>query len=532
MSAHPVPPAPRARAPRRGGNADYFRILADFAPVMIWLAAPDRSCVYFNPRWLEFTGRPLEDELGHGWVQSLHPEDRDAYAAAYAAAFDARAPFELEFRLRRADGEYRWLLGKGVPLTLDGELSGVVGTCLDITDRLLAEREAREARANAESATRARDHFLGIVSHELRSPLNGIVSWAHVLENSLRDPDPGVRRALAGIMTGVAHQVQLIDDLLDMTRAMSGNLRIAKQPVALLPLAAEAVESLRAGALDKGVSIAADLAIGEREVLGDHDRLRQILGNLVSNAIRFTPAGGTIRVSARAQANFARIEVSDDGAGIAPDCLPFVFDPLRAGERGPPGRGREGLGLGLALVQRLVELHGGHVSCESAGENRGAKFRVLLPLLPQGRSAPAAGAVRPAFALPSLAGIEVLLVDPEGESRDSLAALLAQSGARVLPAASAAEAIARLDGAARGDHVIVCDITIPGEDGYAEIERIRAWEREHGTAPRAAIALSAFTQREDRMRALGHGFHMHLAKPVVPAELILGIASIAHGVRV
>ena len=666
MSARPAPLRPAPRAPRRGGNADYFRILADFAPVMIWLAAPDRRCVYFNPRWLEFTGRPVEAELGEGWMQGVHPDDRERCAEAYAGAFEALQPFEIEFRLRRRDGDYRWLLGKGVPLLFEGELSGFVGSCLDITDRLLAEREARRrekdfkrlaenipdviarvdrdlrcryvnpavesalgkkpedligrrateaglapaileklvgamrrafdtraeqrfdfesdasgaqrhfagraipeidaggeveavlliaydetartredrrraeilarersARADAESAALSRDQFLAIVSHELRSPLNGITSWTHVLENSLRDADAGVRRALAGIMTGVEHQVRLIEDLLDMTRALSGNLHLAKEPMALLPVLADTVETLRAAALERSVRIESEFAIGEREIDGDHDRMRQVFVNLLSHAVKCACPQGEVRVTARADGHLGCVEIRHDGAGVAPERLRHVFDPFGENANGT-GRQHGGLGLGLALAQRLVELHGGHVTCESDGVDRGAAFRVFLPLLPPGRAAPVSAPPRTATALPSLAGVGVIVIDELRESRESLAALLLQAGARVLAAASAEEAIGRLDalGAEGADEVIVCDVTLPGDEGCAPLRAVRAWEQARGEIRRPAIALSAFTQREDRLHALAQGFQMHLTKPVAPAELILVIASIAHGVRV
>src|SRR5439155_4192840 len=207
----------------------------------------------------------------------------------------------------------------------------------------------RNARANAESASFARDQFLAIVSHELRSPLNGIKSWTHVLENLLRDAGPPARRALAGIMMGVEHQVRLIDDLLDVTRAMSGNLGLAKQPMPLLPVLADAVESLRAMAAEKGLNIVTDYAIGDREIHGDPDRIRQIFVNLISNAVKFTPAGGCIWVDAHAEGKMACIQVRDNGAGIPPEFLPYLFDAFRQADQGSSSRGHEGLGLGLAL---------------------------------------------------------------------------------------------------------------------------------------------------------------------------------------
>jgi CheY-like chemotaxis protein len=357
-----------------------------------------------------------------------------------------------------------------------------------------------------------------------------------VLENLLRDAQAPVRRALAGIMIGVEHQVRLIEDLLDVTRAMSGTLGLVKHPMAILPVLADAVESLRALAIEKDLRLATDFELGEREMHGDPDRIHQIFVNLIANAVKFTPPGGSIRVSARAEEAMACIEVRDDGVGIPPEFVPYLFDPFRQADQASSKRRQEGLGLGLALVQRLAELHGGHVTCESAGVDLGATFRVFLPLT---RDAPGrvvlSDARRAAVssALPSLDGIRVLLIDDQREARESLTALLVQAGAMVDAAASGAEAIACLDNAAPDarPQVIVCDIAMPDEDGYATLKRIRAWEAAHATARRPAVALTAFTQREDRMRALAEGFQMHLTKPVAPAELSIVIASVARRMR-
>ncbi len=532
---------------RRGDTADNFRLLADFAPVMIWVANPDRECVYFNYPWLQFTGREAEAELGTGWTEGIHADDRARVTSLYEKSFAAREPFEIQFRLRRGDGEYRWLIDKGVPLVADGRLRGFVGSCLDITERVrederLAEVLTRErsARANAESAAHARDQFLAIVSHELRSPLNGIKSWTHVLQNQLRDSEPTIQRAIAGIMIGVEQQVRLIEDLLDVTRAVSGNLGLVKQAMPLLPVLAEAVEGLRATATVKALHVITDFGIGDHEIHGDPDRVRQIFVNLISNAVKFTRPGGSIWISARPEGTMARVEVRDDGAGIPPDFLPYLFDPFRQADQGSSGRGQDGLGLGLALVQRLADLHGGYVTCDSDGVNRGATFRVFLPLRPDtgarvvlGRGQGEEGTTP----LPSLAGTRVLLIDDQREARESLAALLAQTGAVVATAASCHEALAHLAMADAGaePEVIVCDIAMPGEDGYATLKRIRAWEASHpaaGRGRRPAIAVSAFTQREDRLRALSEGFQMHLTKPVAPVELITVISSAARGMSV
>lgn len=536
MSA-PTAAGPRPiRAARRGDTADHFRAMADFAPVMIWLAGPDRKSVYFNRLWLEFTGRSLDEQLGFGWMAAIHPEDRAPVTEAYTAAFQRRGPFEIQYRLRRHDGEYRWLLDKGVPLLSDGALAGFVGSCVDVTERIAAER----ARANAESVVLARDQFLAIVSHELRSPLNGIKSWTHVLQNQLRDADPGIRRALDGIMIGVEHQVRLIEDLLDVTRALSGNLGLAKESMALLPVLADAVESMRALAAENGITISTEYAIDDGEIHGDRDRIRQVFVNLIANAVKFTPQGGAIWLRAETAEGMARIEVRDNGAGIPAEFLPYVFDPFRQADQGASSK-RKGLGLGLALVQRLTELHGGRVTCVSDGPARGASFTVYLPLQGDVHSRVVLDqALRDAdltASLPSLAGVGVLLIDDQREARESVAALLELAGARVHVAASCQEALECLRRGNAGDldEVIVSDIAMPGEDGYATLKRIREWEsKQPGARPRhrPAIALSAFTQREDRLRAFSEGYQMHLTKPVAPAELILVIANVARGMRV
>jgi CheY-like chemotaxis protein len=291
-------------------------------------------------------------------------------------------------------------------------------------------------------------------------------------------------------------------------------------------------------AYEKDQRIVTDYSIADREIHGDPDRIRQIFVNLVTNAVKFTPPGGTIWVSATREGSMARIEVRDNGAGIPPEFLPYLFDPFRQADQGSSSRGQEGLGLGLALVQRLTELHGGRVTCESEGVDRGASFRVYLPLRRDSGSrvvlphAEQDGEV--SSALPSLAGIHVVLIDDQREARESLATLLTQAGAKVNAAASGIEAMAHLENAvADPPQVIVCDIAMPDGDGYATLKRIRAWEASRPPgARRPAIALSAFTQREDRIRALTEGFQMHLTKPVAPAELIIVIASVARGMRV
>ena len=396
-----------------------------------------------------------------------------------------------------------------------------------------AEREAllareQAARGQAEAAARARDQFLAVVSHELRSPLNGISSWAHVAEQQVREPSPAFRRAMAGIRTGVEQQVRLIEDLLDATRILSGQLRLTRRPVALRPILETALESIRPAARAKRVRLSADLRLSSEQVLGDPDRLQQIVWNLLDNAVKFVPHGGTIWLTAAPVDGMAVVRVQDNGKGIPPEFLPLLFDRFRQADASSTRR-HEGLGLGLALVRHIAELHGGTVRGASAGRGRGATFTLRLPLrpAPPARAKPRAGA---ATALPSLSGVHVLLVDDQQEAREALAALLGHAGARVTPAESCAQALARLQRAPAAERpdVLLCDIAMPQDDGYVTLRRIREWEGRHRLAPMGAIALTAFAQREDRIRALSAGFRLHLSKPAAPQDLITAVAASRH----
>ena len=535
------------RADPARGREEHFRTLAENIPDVIVRLDRERRCTYANPAVRHALGVEPDALIGRSPGSTGLPGDIEAAIMAAAdAALSSGTEQAFRFQAPGAGGA-RHYAGRVIP-ERDGEgrIEAALAIAYDVTDReledlqrsALLERE-RSARETAESATLARDQFLAIVSHELRSPLNGIKSWTHVLANQLRDPEPTVRRALAGIMLGVEHQVRLIDDLLDVTRALSGNLGLVKRAMPLLPVLAAAVESLRASALEKGLRVVTEYAIPMDEIHGDADRVRQIFVNLLSNAIKITPRGGSIHVTTGVEDAMARVAIRDDGAGIAPEFLPYLFDPFRQADQGSSRRSQEGIGLGLALVQRLAELHGGYATCQSEGVNRGSTFQVYLPLLreagPRVTLQRSAGD-NPASALPSLSRTRVLLIDDQREARESLAALLAQAGAEVTAAGSCQEALAHLAISDRDElpQVIVCDIAMPGEDGFATLKRIRAWESARGKARPSppAIALSAYTQREDRMRALAAGFQMHLTKPVAPAELISVLSSVARGMQV
>jgi signal transduction histidine kinase len=392
--------------------------------------------------------------------------------------------------------------------------------------RLLVLEQA--ARRNAEEANRMKDEFLATLSHELRTPLNAILGWVQVLRTGKLDAAAGTR-ALETIERNARSQAQLIADLLDVSRIITGKLRLELRPVELARIIDAALESLRPAADAKAIELVVSLASLASPVLGDSDRLQQVIWNLLSNAIKFTPRGGRVEVRlAESQLN-AVIEVRDSGIGIRPDFLPYVFDRFRQAES-TLTRSQGGLGLGLSIVRHLLELHGGTVEVESAGEGMGTTFRVSVPLrgsmadapaLDQRSGTPAQGV----WNLPDLLkDLHVLVLEDDADSRDLLVMALEQCGAEVGAFASVPEALASFDTLV--PDVLISDIGVPFEDGYSFIRKVRSRPPAHGgTVP--AAALTAYARAEDRQQALAAGFQTHLAKPVDPSELIAAVARLA-----
>ncbi|HET9529170.1 MAG TPA: ATP-binding protein [Blastocatellia bacterium] len=395
-------------------------------------------------------------------------------------------------------------------------------------ERLLAaERVAREA---ALAASRAKDEFIATVSHELRTPLNAMLGWATLLSNGNLD-DEMAKRALKTIEKNAMAQAQLIEDLLDVSRIISGKFRIKAQPVEVAPIIEAAVDSVRPAADAKGLKLDVVLDPDAGPVLGDDSRLQQVVWNLLSNAVKFTPRDKRVEVRLARVDSHIEIIVSDTGQGIAPEFLPFVFDRFRQAD-GSSTRAHGGLGLGLAIVRYIIEHHGGSVAVESPGEGRGATFIVRLPRIAlqtkestKGRaySGVSSGASLDFFPSLSLDGVKVLLIDDEIDSLHLLSVVLKQSGAQIKTSSSAEEGFAQIK--EWKPDVIVSDIGMPGEDGYSFMKRVKTWTRESGLwIP--AVALTAYARAEDRMRALASGFQIHLSKPVEPAELIAVIRSL------
>ena len=383
----------------------------------------------------------------------------------------------------------------------------------------MLERE-REARTEAEQAVRTKDDFIAMVSHELRTPLNSLMGWSQVLKMPALDAADRAKAAQA-IERGVRLQTRLVEDLIDVSAIVSGKLRLALEPVEIAPLVEAAVQGLAGAAAVKQVRVAANLDPSPgATLLGDPIRLQQVIANLLSNAIKFSAPGGEVTLSTEWRDDSLQIVVVDNGEGIGSDLLPLVFDRFRQADSSRT-RKYGGLGLGLSIVKHLVELHGGTITVASAGAGQGATFTVLLPAGgPSGEGRAITTRPLPGAPTVDLTGITVLAVDDDADARELTVRLLRETGAVVTTAGSAPEALAMLSKTL--PDVLVSDISMPGTDGYQFIGQVRAC---HGAVP--AIAVSAFSRADDRLRSMESGFDLHLAKPVDPAALAAAIRSLA-----
>ena len=497
--------------------------------------------VVVNRRYRELVGRVPDKRVDGSFADTVHADDRDRAAAALRGLTVDEPDAAVETRYARTDGSLRWV---DVSLSLvreAGEPRSVAIVAFDATGRHAAEEAARagdlergellarerKARREAEAASQARDEFLAVVSHELRTPLNTLRLWAGVLRNGPRDAQT-IARAVDTIDRSAILQARLIEDLLDASRIVSGRLRLAIERLDLRRIITEAIETVRPAAENRAITLttALDAAVGP--VLGDATRLQQVVWNLLSNAVRFTPAGGRIAVGLRPVGQEAELTVTDSGRGMGPGLLPRVFDRFRQGESGTM-RSHGGLGLGLSIARQIVELHGGTIRAASPGEGHGATFTVTVPLvasppLRPGPPPPRVRAEQPDRAQTrQLENVDVLVVDDDAETREVLKVALGFEGARVTTAPSVADAVAAIE--ARWPDVLVSDIGMPGEDGYDLIRRVRRLEAGRGRHI-PAIALTAYAAAEDRRRTLQAGYDRHLAKPVEASAFAPLIASL------
>ena len=506
-------------------NEGRFRAIIDSMPTCVWVGRRDGDIAYCNRVWRDYAG----PEVGMGFFEAVPADELESVREAWNAAVGDGQPLEREQRLRRHDGQYRWHLLRVVP-EMDGRdvIAGWIATATDIDHQkrveeahaalLVREQEAREL---AEVANRTKDEFLATVSHELRTPLNAILGWTRILRTGAAPGTDKLERALETIERNARAQAQLVEDILDVSRIIAGKLRVQVRPTDLCEVVRAAVETVRPAAQAKGLDIELRLP-DSLPFEADPDRLQQVVWNLLSNAIKFTPEG-SVTVELRRASRTVEVVVADTGIGISKEFLPHVFDRFRQADSSMT-RASGGLGLGLAIVRHLVEVHGGNVLAESAGEGAGSQFTVRLPVR-DARAHPSPPPDEPKAATEAipgaLSGLRILVVEDEADARELVVEVLGSYGAEVLTAGSTGSALEAL--AEHEVDVLVSDIGLPGEDGYALVRHVRALP--HGRSL-PALALTAYAGQQDAQRALDAGFDRHLSKPLDAMELVAAIGDI------
>jgi PAS domain S-box-containing protein len=485
-------------------------VIFETAPVGLGLYDSELRFLRLNRRMAEINGLPPEEQLGRRLpdvLPEIGPEVLEAFARVFRTG-ESLENAEAHGRTRASPEERYWQVSYYPVRTGDGPFLSVAAMVHEVTDRRRAEaereallHEAEHARAEAELASRTKDEFLAVLSHELRGPLQGVLGWVSLLRDGRLDAGQQAR-ALRAIERSVRLQTQLVNDLLDVSRIIGGKLTVEPRPLDLSAAVREAIDRLRPSASARGIMLEANVEeCGVTSV--DPERLHEVLGKLLSNAIKFTAAGGTITVRCERDGEDVVIVVEDTGEGIAPEFLPHVFERFRQADSSS-SRHHGGLGLGLAIARRLVELHGGRITAHSPGVGRGSRFTVRLPMAEAER---ACSTPSPTGDVGALRGRRVLVVEDDADSREAIALALSLEGARVEAAGSADEALARLD--RTQPDAVVSDLSMPGADGYTLLQELRA----RGVAA-PVIAVSGFATPEDRRRALAAGFCAHVAKPV------------------
>jgi PAS domain S-box-containing protein len=485
-----------------------FRTMADAIPIMIWGSGTDALCDYFNKQWLDFTGRTFEQEMGNGWSEGVHADDLKRCVDTYRFAFDAREPFLMEYRLRRHDGEYRWVLDAGVPrYGRDGTFSGYIGSCLDITDRKEAEEKLR-------NADRRKEEFLAVLSHELRNPLAPIRTALDLLEQGGPGRDE-FRHELATINRQVQNLERLVDDLLDVSRISRGKIELRKDVVPVAEIVADSVQLVRALVDEQHQELHVSIPEEALFLNADRTRLEQILSNVLINAAKFTPRGGQIWLTAERSDLELVIRVRDTGVGIEREFLSKVFELFVQGDRGlTPSR--HGAGIGLSLAKDLVELHGGTITAESQGPGAGSEFTIRLPVLLDANVAGKAAAK----SIESETSHHprrrrVLVVDDNVQAADNLGKLLSGvlgQDARVVYDGCSALEVAQ----SFRPEIVLLDLEMILMDGYEVARRLR--ERQ-GSSDLLIAAVTGWAQEDFRRRSQETGFDLHLVKPVTASEL-------------
>lgn len=525
-------------------SEERFRLLSACSPVGIFFTDTEGHCTYTNPRCQAICGFNPEENNGEIWLQFIHPEDKERVIADWSAYTYEGQEYSDEFRLAKPDNSILWVRVRSTPMLSSlNELLGHVGTIEDITERKLFESTRNQvmveqaARKEAEAASRMKDEFLAVISHELRTPLNSILGWSRLLRAKKFDQDT-TARALETIERNAATQSQLIEDILDVSQIIRGKLRLNNVNINLTSIIETAIDAVRPQAEAKTITIESNLENYQEKIWGDPVRLQQVIWNLLSNAIKFTPEKGKVEVrlsygnceettsSLRHISStpiYGQIQVIDTGIGISKEFLPKVFDRFRQADSSST-RSHNGLGLGLAIVRHLVEMHGGAVYAESAGEGKGATFTVKLPLRKKFKQVTEkSNNSCNNLNTKTLEKVKVLIVDDEADTRELISFTLQQYGAIAMVANSVTKALTMLPDF--HPDVLISDLGMPGQDGYALIRQVRALELKRGGCI-LAIALTAYSREKDRQQAIAAGFQMHLSKPIDIEELVDAIASL------
>ena len=514
-------------------SEEQFRQLADAMPQIVWVALPNGEPEYVNHQWVEYTGLSLEQTRQNGFlVEVIHRDDFESTYAVWNDCLNSGKSYQTEFRLKWVqDGEYRWFLCRAVPVkNKHGEITHWYGTLTDIDQQKQVEETLRRRTEELDRANRIKDEFLAVLSHELRTPLGPILGWAQILRMK-RPDEQTLLRGLETIERNANIQTQLIEDLLDVSRILRGKISLDVRLVDLRLIITAALETVQLAAQAKSIEIATQMAETVGQVRGDAGRLQQVMWNLLSNAVKFTPSGGRVEVFLQEVEDWVEVKIKDTGKGIEPAFFPYMFEYFRQADSSTT-RKFGGLGVGLGIVRHIVELHGGVVEAESAGDGQGATFTVRLPVFQENKfaiqrqldddkltqniesyQAENQGKFSP------LAGVRVLVVDDEKDTLELITWMLKEAGAIATGVTSAQSALEVWDGFK--PDVLISDIGMPEEDGYSLIARVRTRRQSEKIIP--AIALTAYAREEDRERAFSAGFQEHISKPVEPVSLIAAV---------
>jgi PAS domain S-box-containing protein len=512
-------------------RGEHLLYAAESAEIGLWFWDLIKNEIFSTPKCKEFYGLPPHEIFTYdSFLSALHADDREKVENEFLQSQASDKEFNVEYRIITAEGNTQWLKLRGKTF-YDAEKNPIsmMGVVRKITEKKLATDEltkinesVRKARDEAEEANRAKDYFLAIVSHELRSPLNAILGWAKILLT--KEVDETTRRnALETIERSAKSQAKLIEDLVYSSRIASGKLRLELRPVNIYEIVRNIFNSQKPSADSKNIQLDFDFNENSREVFGDSVRLQQVFTNLLTNALKFTPEGGKVLIKFEADENAAAISVRDNGQGISPEYLPKIFRQFAQADE-KLSRDKSGLGLGLAIVKTLVEKHGGSIRAESPGLGQGATFTVTLPLLPVEAQKPETdNQATEDNDQQLLNGVKVLIVEDDQDSREVLQLYLEQSGAEVESAESASEAWKLLtETRDKAPDIIVSDLAMPVEDGYSFISRVRHLNKEN-VKEIPAMALSAFASAENKEKAYACGFQLYHTKPFEPDGIVQDI---------